>query len=264
MIVISAKRLIISFLLILTSTVVLLMTSINLFSTTSLNLSLDKQEVLFWGIVIIIAQTIVAVMVFVGHQNLIANLNKIISYKDLNHPQSIKILKRLGNFGQILDKMLKELNDLLDLRMNRITASNKVMKLICEEYPTALVISDTLGTILGASNKMKEKANLPIKADTKIMDLFPQIKLAEVLVSLEKNRTLWKDEENTGYVCTPVFDKGGHLNLCIWELETGHFIQKLSSNSAGTLSRKTFQSVRGLFKKRPSKDETAIKQPPES
>ncbi|MDA3956563.1 hypothetical protein [Oceanispirochaeta sp.] len=255
MIVISIKRLIFSFCVILCLTIILLFIGLNLFSIAPLNISFDKQEVLFWGIVILLVQFFIILSAFMGHRKLIADLNKIISYKDLNHPHSMRILDQLGQLGQVLKKMLKEQNDLLELRMNRISAANKVLSLLCEEYPAPVVISDTLGTILGVSDKMRDKIGFAMKSDSKVSDFFPDMKMAEVMVSLEKNRTPWKAEGKSGYMCTPVFDKGGHLNLCVWELESGHLMPKLNSKPVTSLSRKTFQSVKGIFKRKTLKKE---------
>lgn len=240
MIVISKKRLIISLILIFSLMVILLMVSINASSTTPIDKSIEKQRILFWGIILVLIQIIISLSIFSGHRKLIDDLKKIINYKDLNHPQSIKIMKQLGTLGGVFNQMVRDQNNLLQLRMNRIYASSKVLKILCEDYPEALLISDTLGSLLGVSSILIKKSGVPMRGDTKISDYFPEVKQGEVLTFLEKNREIWKNEE-LGILCTPIFDKSDQLNLCIWEMEKSHFLQKLSKNSGNTIAKKPFK-----------------------
>lgn len=250
MIVINLKRFIISFLLILSSFAIFIMISINLFSEDSLKFSIEKQQILYWGIVTLIFQILVFLSLFIDHRKLVSDLKKIASYKDLNHPQSVKILEQMDDIGKVIHTILHDSNMLLELRLNRITAFNKVLRIVCEEYPEPLLITDTMGSILGISDKLSDKLNLINSSELRLNDIFPDIKLAEILVSLEKNREIWKDETNSGQICTPIFDNKGNLNLCIWEFETSHFAQNIISKPVNNISRRTFNSFRGLLKRK--------------
>jgi len=253
MIVISRRRLIISLLLLMASMLVLLGIGISLLSDSPLDKSLEKQKLFYWGLIITLFQISISISVFIGHRKLIADINRITSYKDMNHPQSRRILRQMGSLGDVLINMMKDLNSLLELRMNRISASSKVLKILCEDYPGPLLISDTLGNVLGASEILTEKTGIPLRSDSQLIDFFPDIKLGEVLVSLEKNREGWKEESEKGLICTPVFDRGEHLNLCLWEIETSHVFQKLSKGSVKNKPQRAYNSLKGLFKNRGEK-----------
>ncbi|MDC7236089.1 MAG: hypothetical protein PQJ58_22900 [Spirochaetales bacterium] len=251
MIVVSVKRLTLSIVLIALSFLLFLAVSIDLYSGTALAESLEKQQILFWGIVTFLFQTVVFLSLFIDQRKLVSDLRKIASYKDLNHPQSAKILDQLGETGTLIHSILNDFNRLLEMRLNRITAFNKVLKIVCEEYPEPLLITDTLGSVLGISDKLSGALSLTMTSDTKLNDIFPEMKLAEILGSLEKSREPWKDLEETGRICTPVFDTSGNLNLCIWEFETSHFSQKIGGSPVNTISRRTINSFRGLLKRKP-------------
>lgn len=250
MIVISLKRLIINFLLILISFIIYIFTSINLFSEFPINLSIEKQEILFWGIIIIIFQSLIFLTVFIDHRRLILDLKKIISYKDLNHPHSIKIINQLGEIGTVINTMLSDFNQLLELRLNRITAFNKVLKTICEEYPEPIIITDNMGTILGVSNILCTKLNITITINSLINEIFPDLKIASIMALLEKNRDIWKDESGTGLNCSPIFDRNANLNLCIWELDSNQLFQKFSSKKVNDISKNTLKSLKGILRKK--------------
>ncbi|MBF9016756.1 MULTISPECIES: hypothetical protein [unclassified Oceanispirochaeta] len=250
MILVKRKRLIISFLMILGSLVLFLLISIDSFSEAPLNISIEKQQVVYWGVVTILFQTLVFLSLFIDQRKLVSDLKKIASYKDLNHPQSAKILDQLDEIGQVIYSILNDFNKLLELRLNRITAFNKVLKIVCEEYPEPLLITDTMGSILGISQKLSDKLNLSIGSDLKINDIFPDLKLAEILVFLEKNREIWRGETNSAEICTPIFDKNGNLNLCIWEFEATHISQKIISNPVNNISKRTLNSFKGFLKRK--------------
>lgn len=250
MIVISTKRIIFSILLISLSFLIFLMVSINLFSVDPFNISIEKQDIIFWGIVTFIFQMIVFLSLFIDQRKLVNDLNKIASYKDLNHPQSVKILDQLDEIGKVIFTILSDFNKLLELRLNRITAFNKVLKIVCEEYPEPLLITDTMGSILGMSEKLSTKLALSTNTELKLNDIFPEIKLAEILVSLEKNREIWKSDSESGVICTPIFDTSGNLNLCIWEFESSHFSQKIISNPVNKISRRTLNSFKDILRRK--------------
>ncbi len=250
MIVVSLKRLIISLSLILSSTLFLLVVSLDLISPLSLGESLEKQDLLFWGIIVFLFQSIMGISILTGHRNVISDLNRLISNKDLSHPHSRKILNQLGPLGQVISRMMKELNELLSLRTDRISALNKVVRLLCDESGKSLVVSDTMGTVLGVSESLLEKTKLKLSDLSTVTEVLPGIKIAEVMVALEKNRDDWKDSGDSGVVCTPVFDKSGHLNLCIWVLESAGFIQKINRHPANMAARKKMVTFRDLMKRK--------------
>jgi len=257
MIAVSFKRLIISLILILVSTLLLVAASLNLFSTLPLGESLEKQDILFWGIITFLFQCSVGFSILIGHRNIISDLNKLISNKDLNHPHSRKILGQLGALGQVINRMMKELNDLLVLRTDRISALNKVVRMLSEDSSDTILVSDTMGTILGASDILMEKLKMKLSDFTKIYEIFPTIKLAEVLVALEKNRESWKDSTESGILCTPVFDKRGNLNLCLWEIESSGILQKLnrqkmSRQKINSTRKNSLDAFKDMFRKKKS------------
>ncbi len=248
MISVRIKSLITVLVLVLISTGFLLYRGLVLIPGAATGVNPDKQEFLYWGIVTALFQIILFVFFFRGHRKLITDLKKLVSNQDLNHPQSVRILETMGETGKVIRSMMDEYANLLDMRLNRISAFNKILRIICEEYPEPIMISDTLGAVLAISDRLLEKAEVS-PGVLKVNEVFPEIKMAEVLVHLEKNRDLWRDK--SGYSCTPVFDRSDRLNLCIWELESESILKKISSRpSAAGITRKTVKSFKDLIRRK--------------
>ncbi len=250
MVVISIKRLFGVFGSILCSFLAFASISIRLFSEEPLDLSFDKQNLLYWGIVVFLFQVLVFLLLFTDQRKLISDLRKITNYKDLNHPHSRKLLNQMGEIGVVLNLMLKDFSSLLELRLSRIAAFNKVIRIICEDYPEPIIITDTMGTILGISSVLAKKNDININQNPQLSLLVPELKLTEVLGFFEKNRVPWKDESGTGLLCTPVYDHTGSLNLCIWEPGSNLFFQKFAAAPVGAISQKTIRSLKGLLKRK--------------
>ena len=238
--------------MILISFLIFIMVSISLFSESPMDLSIEKQEILFWGIVIIVFQVLVFFLIFIDQHKLSSDLRKIINYKDLYHPQSKKLLSQMGEVGTLINLMLSDFSRLLDLRLSRINALNKTLKTVCEDYPEPIIITDTMGTILGISKVLSKRIEFPKNGFNKIDQLFTDLKIVEVMGIMEKNKEYWKEESGSDLSCTPVFDNNGDLNLCIWEAGANLFQQRFNASQITGLPGKTMKSLKGIWKKKGS------------
>ncbi len=250
MVMIRIKHYVITAFLLLSLTVFLVLKSVSLQGGGSLNLSLNKQNVLYWGILVILFQIILLFFLILKHKGILRDIEKIGELKDLDEPQVRKILNGMGAAGLALHDLLKELNELLILRTYRIQSLNQVLQILCEDSPDAILVSDAMGSVLGQSNKMKEKlSSHPKGASDNIKDFFPAMNLAEVLNAMEKTRAPWDDREDTGLHCSPVFDRKGSLQLCLWEAEGKHFVQKMIGQPLPKRSKIKNGSFPSVFKK---------------
>ncbi len=230
MVMIKVRNYVAAALLLILLTGFLLFLAVKLQGPEALDLSIDKQNILFWGIVVILIQIVILFGLILRHEKILKELEKIAELKELDQPHVQKILKRMGSVGSALYSLLKELNELLALRTYRIQSLNQVLKILCEDSPNAILVSDAMGSVLGQSRKMKEKlASHPKGQSDNIKDFFPAMNLAEVLNAMEKTRGPWDDREGTGLYCTPVFDRTSSLQLCIWDAEGESLIQKIAS-----------------------------------
>ncbi len=247
MIIVRIKTLVLVLVMVLASTAFLFYREIILLPGGGISLNMEKQELLYWALIVCLFQTALFIFAFRGHRKLIRDLKKLISNRDLSHPQSVKILNAMGETGRVIRMMMEEYSSLLDMRLNRISAFNKIIRIICEDYPEPLMISDTLGTVLGISDQLLEKTGLA-QGDLQVGDVLPEIKMPEVLGHMEKNRSVWKDE--SGCSCTPVFDRSDQLNLCIWELEAESILKKITNRQAAGITRKTVNTFRDLIRRK--------------
>ena len=130
---------------------------------------------------VVFAMILISLLIFIDQRKLSSDLRKIISYKDLYHPQSKKLLSQMGEVGTLINLMLRDFSRLLDLRLSRINVLNKTLKTVCEDYPEPIIITDTMGTILGISKVLSKRMEFPKNGLNKIDQLFPDLKIAEVM-----------------------------------------------------------------------------------
>jgi hypothetical protein len=251
MLVISLKRFIVSFLLIILTTGIIIYISITSQSGESLQLRIDTQNIFFWGIIAFLVQIWVGLSLIFSHKHMVNNLKKISKIGDISHKHAQRILSKMGSLGSEIETMMIEQNKLVVLRSNRISALNTLVKILCDGYTDPVIITDVRGSILSISNEFTEK----IKKEgndiswKQLGDVRPDINLPDVLSHLEKQHLPWSDPEVKGVVCTPVFDKVNMLNFCIWEFETQH-INKIYKEKQNVITqKKTFGKAQDLLKR---------------
>lgn len=249
MIIITLKRFITSFIFILLITAFLVFLGMNLQDGEAVQLRIDTQNMFFWGIIAFLLQIGLAISLLLNHQNIINNLKRVSRIGDYSHIQSRKILGSMGPLGKEIELMMKEQNNLVILRSNRISALNNLVKMLCIGYSGPVLITDVNGDILSISSSFtdkikKEGSELSWK---RINDLRPDIPLTEVLNHLEKQKLPWSNPEFSGIICTPVFDKTNALNFCIWELETSQLNKMYKEKQADKTKVKTRGTVQGFL-----------------
>ncbi|MBI9097847.1 MAG: hypothetical protein JEY91_05195 [Spirochaetaceae bacterium] len=258
MIIITLKRFFISFSIILIITAFLIFLGMNLQEGELIQVRIDTQNILFWGIIAFLLQIGIAITLLFNNQSIINNLKRVSRIGDYSHIQARKILGKMGPLGQEIELMMQEQNNLVVLRSNRISALNNLVRMLCIGYSEPILITDVNGDILSISTTFSEK----IKKEgseiswKKLSDLRPDIPLTEVLNHLEKQKLPWSDPEIGGVTCTPVFDKMNALNFCIWELETSHFNKIYKEKQAEKIKGKTRIRVQGFLEMFRNKKET--------
>lgn len=193
---------------------------------------LNRENILFWGLIVVILQLWIALMLLIRHRNSISDLEKISRIGDIEQPQAKKILNRLGPLGLQLEKIMKEKNSLNVLQSRRITALNFLVGQLTEKNRQSIVITDNSGRILGINEQLEER----LEKETKkrgwehILEIRPDINLPEVFNHLEKTRAVWLQEGNSGLSCSPVNDKDQNLQFCIWNLEKSNIVKQMMGN----------------------------------
>ncbi len=253
MMMVTRKRLLISLLLVLVSTLLLIIAGVKLSPGETPEIRLDRENLLFWGIVVLIFQAWIILSLFFRQRSLIADLERIGRIGDLTNIQARKILENMGSLGQALKKVMNEQNEIVRLRSERINALNTLVKMLCEDVDSPVVVTDVTGRVFTYSDKLiekygKEQEELSL---SKITDIRQDIPLAEVLSHLEKQRLPWNGPEGSGVSCTPIFDKNGTLHFCIWELESVHMLSKYKAASISAGTKQNFQKLQGVLKKMP-------------
>lgn len=236
MIVISLKRLVVSFVLILILTAVIIALGMDLQSGTPVELKIDVENLLFWGIVVLLLQLWIGLTVLMKHRKVLSELGRIAKIEDVSQPHAEKIFDGLGRTGQAIQRLMLDQNKLLVMRSNRIAAHNSLMRLLLEGYGEAAAVTDVTGKVLAMSRPLEEKCRNSQGTLTgqTILDFLPDINLKEVLTLMEKQRTFWQEPEKKGAVCTPVFDKEGVMHFCLWEFGADR-LSGISSRAAKML-----------------------------
>lgn len=219
MIVLSLKRLVVSFILVLILTGVIIFLGMDLQSGTPVELKFDVENLLFWGIVVLLLQFWIGLSVLLRHRKVLTELGRIAKIEDVSQPHAEKIFKGLGRTGLAIQRLMLDQNRLLVMRSHRISAQNSLMRLLLEGYGEAAAVTDVTGKVLTMSRPLEEKcrSSQGTVSGQSILDFLPDINLKEVLAVMEKQKTFWQEPEKKGAVCTPVFDPEGVMHFCFWE-----------------------------------------------
>ncbi len=258
MVLVNLKRLIIIFIFLLLSTLFLIYISLEKHSAGFADFSITSQNILFWGIVITIIQILLFISTILSHKSIINNIGKITRIGDLSHPKVKKIMNSMGSLGNEIKSMIQEQNTVMELRANRISALNTLVKTLCNGYEESILITDINGDIISASNTLKnrlEKANKGLFDQIKnITDIRDDIPLQKILSYIEKQKISWQDKELKGIICSPVLDKQGNINFCLWEIESETFHKLKVENFTNKVNSRFIDSIKNkIFKQK--KDE---------
>ena len=253
MILITRKRLILSLLMILTSTGLLIFAGVRLRPGETPLIRMDRENLLFWGFVVLIFQGWIMTALFIRQRNLIGDLERIGRIGDLSNIQAVRILKKMGSLGEALKKIMADQNEIVKLRSERITALNTLIKMLCEDVDSPVVVTDVTGGVFSYSDRLlekigKEQEELSLLT---IGDIRQDIPLAEVLSHLEKQRLPWNGPEGSGISCTPIFARDGTLHFCIWEMESVNIVSRYKALSIAAGTRQNFQKIQDVFRNRP-------------
>jgi hypothetical protein len=219
----------ISFLLFLTVTILLIVAGLAANGGTNWSLKIELQNFFFWGLTALIIQIWIGGSLLLSHKKVIKTISRLSAFDDLNSSNADKSFRELGSLGEEIKKVLKRENQLSVMRALRISALNNLANLLCEGYSEPVIVTDITGKIFTISEKLRTRIIKESKLVqiNNIFEIRPEIKLSEILGFIEKQKTAWKDPENTGLICSPVFDKTGVVQFCIWEFETSFFAGKL-------------------------------------
>ena len=257
MIVISFKRLLISFFLILILTGVVIFLGMDLQTGPPLELKVDVENILYWGIVVILLQLWIGLSVILRHRKVLTELGRIAKIEDVSQPHAEKIFQGLGRTGLAIQRLMLDQNQLLVMRSHRIAAQNNLVRLLLEGYGEAAAVTDVTGKVLSMSRPLEEKCrnSQGTLAGQSILDFLPDINLKEILAVMEKQKTFWQESDKKGAVCTPVFDQEGVLHFCFWEFGAER-LSGISSRAAKMLkaakAAKAERAVAGNGGRQPS------------
>lgn len=245
MILISIKKLMSFIVLIVISTSFLVFMSINIFGTESINISFSSQNILFWGIIVLIFQLFLFYNLYHSHKKVIKNIRKISEIGELSHPKVVKIISEMGKLGQELDNLLKNQNEIIELRASRISTLNILVKTLSSGYNRAILVTDINGKIFSISNLLKEKFEKEDRLDELktdiISQIIPTLPLKTIVYFIETEKKEWSDEKFKGIKCYPVLNTENSVTFCIWEFDS---IDKKSLKIADNLTgrKKTINS----------------------
>lgn len=251
MIVISRKRFVISLGSILLLTGFLVGIGMDLQQGDPVELKIDVENLLFWGIITLLLQFWIGLSLLARHKNLVNELNRIARIEDITLPHAEKIFNQMGTLGTGIRDLIIDRNRLLVMRSNRISALNALMKTLFSGYCDPIAVTDVAGAVLGISTVLEEKLLKERGGTTweNILQIKPDLNLAEIMTHMEKQRAPWGNPEENGIVCTPVFDKSNTLHFCIWEFESSRFTRILTTSGVERISKKTRGRLQGLMKK---------------
>ncbi|MBI9107782.1 MAG: hypothetical protein JEZ04_13625 [Spirochaetales bacterium] len=229
MVVVSFKRLMISLLMIITVTLMLIVCGLAVNGGEFWYLKIEFQNFMFWGIIALIVQLWICGSLLLSHRKIMKTINRLSSFDDLNSMNAEKSFREMGELGEEIKTVLRKVNQLSVMRAERISALNNLVYLLCEGYSEPVIVTDVKGDIFTISDKFKGRIakNGNSTVINNIIEIRPELKLSEVLGFIEKQRSAWNGPENSGLVCTPVFDKNSTVQFCIWEFETSFFSEKL-------------------------------------
>lgn len=224
MILISVKKLVTFIVLIVLSTVFLVFMSINIFVTESVNISFSGQNIIFWGIIVLIFQLFLFYNLYHSHNKVIKNIRRISDIGELSHPKVVKIITEMGSLGHELDSLLKNQNEIIELRARRISTLNILVKTLSSGYNRAILVTDINGMIISISNLLKEKFEKENRSDDLktdlIIDIVPNLPLKSIVYFIETEKKEWTDEKFKGIKCYPVLNSENNVTFCIWEFDS--------------------------------------------
>lgn len=248
MFVLSSKRLLITFFVIMCSTLLLLVLAINFRELKSTEFSIDSQNTLYWGIIIIILQLFTFLNLYRSHKKIIYNIRKISKIGELSHPIVKQILNGMGSLGSEIDVLLRTQNELIELRANRITALNNLISRLSFDYKYPMLITDVSGKILNYSNLIRDKIVID---SMNITDIILELPLESIIHSMESSKSIWQDDNFKGVSASPIFDRKNKVSYCLWELDDE--IKKINkSTEILKVKKKSFKNFIGRFSKKNS------------
>lgn len=253
MIVVSFKRLMISLSLIITVTLLLIASGLAANGGADWSLRMELQNFFFWGLTALIIQIWIGGSLLFTHKKIIKTISRLSAFEDLNSTHADKSFKEMGKLGEEIKKVLKRENQMSLMRALRISALNNLVNLLCEGYSEPIIVTDVTGKIFTINDKLKPRITKEtnLVQINNIIEIRPDIKLSEILIFIEKQKTAWKEPENTGLVCTPVFDKNSTVQFCIWEFETSFFAGKLKElNQQKSKIQPTYKKLRDFVNPR--------------
>ncbi|MBN2655653.1 MAG: hypothetical protein JXR86_01230 [Spirochaetales bacterium] len=214
--IIRTSRLIISISLMIVLTAALVLVAMEIKQGSPPEIKLYRENILFWGIIGLSLQIWLGLSLLLNHRGLINEVRRLARIGDFSQPQARKILEHLGPLGREMERMMREQNNLVHLRSNRIPALNNLVKLMGSNYSEPIIISDVNGDILSVSGNLSEK--------------------------LKKN-----NPDISGVTCTPVTDMVGEIHFCLWEMETSRFTGQSLLAPVKSRGRRTGENIRGLI-----------------
>ncbi|MBB6481333.1 hypothetical protein [Spirochaeta isovalerica] len=247
--IIRTTRLVTTLSLMIILTAALTILAIELKEGSLMEIKLYRENILFWGIIALSLQIWLGLSLFFNHRNLINDVRRLSRIGDFSQPQARKILENLGPLGKEMERMMREQNNLVHLRSNRISALNNLVKLLGTNYAEPIIISDVKGDILSVSGNLSEKLkkNNPDTLFNNVLEIRPDIPLPEVLTFMVKQRKSWSSPDIAGVTCSPVLDSTGEIHFCLWELETSRFSSQKVMAPIKSKSRATAINLRNLL-----------------
>ena len=253
MVIVGLKRLILSLVLIIAVTMIVIVMGISLNEGEAWSLKLDYQNFFFWGITALIVQLWAGLSLITRHRRILNTVRRLSSIEDLESVYAEKLFHEIGALGIEVKNVLRHSSELSGLRVARISALNSLTEILCEGYSDSILVTDVRGEILSMSDKLKARlAKESGRPEVRnIIDIRADLKLSEVLVFMEKQRSAWSNPDGSGLTCTPVYDRNGKIQFCLWEFETSIFTGKLKDNTQQKYDlRRSYGKIRNILKPR--------------
>ncbi len=250
MIVVRLKRLVISLVIIILVTLLLVVSGLSINGGKSWSLDLELQNFFFWGLAALIIQVWVGVSLLLNHKKILKTIRRLTSFDEIHSANAEKAFREMGSLGEEIKKVLKHENQLSAMRSERISALNSLAGSLCEGYSEPVAVTDVNGVLFAISNKLKSRIlkDNEGKLIGNILELRSDLKLSEILVFMEKQRASWKESEDSGIICTPVFDRNNSVQFCIWEFETSFFAGKLKDlNQQKSKVQPTYSRIKAFI-----------------
>jgi hypothetical protein len=142
----------------------------------------------------------------------------------------------MGKLGSLVQNLSAKQSELLHLRATRIAALNSVIAILMAKDMDTLILTDVSGKIFDASAGYYSRAKKEsVTTKSSISLLIPDTDIAKAISHMESQKSGWEDPEKKNFRCTPVFDREGNLQFCIWEIE---------SNSLSAMTQNAVKSVK--------------------